>query len=304
MRILLTAGGWSSEREVALCGAASIERSLVELGHEVRRFDPAAGLGDFLVQAKAAQFVFINMHGAPGEDGLLQALLDAAGVPYNGSGPGASFLALNKAAAKLLFLDHDLCTPRFDFLPMRPIGAYSPSFGFPVFVKANLGGSSLDMGLAKSQNELQTLLGGLHGKGLEALVEEAVSGEELSCAVLGDAALPPILIKPRRDSCFFDYAAKYETGGADEICPAPIAPELDARIRRAALAAHRALGCAGVSRADFIHRSGELFLLEVNTLPGMTPTSLTPKAAAAAGLDFTALVARLVELGLSRAGRG
>jgi D-alanine-D-alanine ligase len=130
-------------------------------------------------------------------------------------------------------------------------------------------------------------------------VEAAVPGDELTCAVLGDEALPPILIRPRAGS-YFDYQSKYVAGGAEELCPAPVPDDITRRLRENALAAHRALGLYGVSRADFMLRGDTLHLLEVNTLPGMTPTSLLPQAAAAAGYDYQALVGRLIELGLRR----
>ena len=137
----------------------------------------------------------------------------------------------------------------------------------------------------------------------EAIIEPAVPGVEVTCGVLGDEALPPILIKPA-EGTFFDYHSKYTPGGATELCPAPLPPEMLARIMDVTLRAHRALGLRGYSRADYILREdGELYLLEVNTLPGMTPTSLVPQEAAAVGYDFPALIARLMELGMESAGR-
>lgn len=299
MKILLVAGGWSSEREVSLSGAAQIEQALLALGHEVVRCDLSRDFPGFVATARTCDFAFINLHGSPGEDGLPQALLDAAGVPYQGSGPAGSFLALNKAAAKQLFRQAGLDTPRWTFLPGPPSAGFVPDFGPPWFVKPNLGGSSVLMSLVRAPADLPAALERVFASGDAALVEEAATGPELTCAVLDDTVLPPILIHPKAGE-FFDYASKYEPGAADEICPAPVDEVLTEAIGRATLAAHRALGLAGYSRADFIHTETGLKLLEVNTLPGMTPNSLLPKAARAAGLTFPQLIARLIELGLAR----
>lgn len=310
MRVLLIAGGWSSERDVSLSGGRIIHAALERLGHEVRHYDPVHDLHGLIPLAREADFAFLNLHGSPGEDGLIQALLDRVGCPYQGSGPAASFLALNKAAAKELLAEAGVPTPNWVFLPQDPgphMADWRWPHAFPVFVKPNTGGSSLGMGRAADAVTLRTLLEGLWAAGAEALVEEACPGVELTCGVLGntgeEAALPVILIKPNRGE-FFDYASKYEQGGADELCPAPIPDAVRDRVQALALTAHRLLGCEGYSRADFIWDGADgVTLLEVNTLPGMTATSLVPRAARAAGLEFEALIARLLVLGQARARR-
>jgi D-alanine-D-alanine ligase len=302
MKVLLVAGGWSSEREVSLSGAAQIEKALKVLGHEVEPYDLSRDFPGFVAAAGRCDFAFINLHGAPGEDGLPQALLDAVGVPYQGSGPAGSFLALNKAAAKQLFEKAGLATPRWVFLPGPPPRDFAPDFGPPWFVKPNLGGSSVLMSLVRDPADLPAALGRIFDTGDAVLIEQALAGQELTCAVLDDAPLPPILIRPKAGE-FFNYDSKYLPGAADEICPAPVDAALTTELGRISLAAHRALGLSGYSRADFIHTEAGLMLLEVNTLPGMTPTSLLPKSAAAAGLDFPGLIARLMELGLARQGK-
>ena len=303
MKVLLVAGGWSSEREVSLSGAVQIGQALTSLGHTVIPCDLADDFPGFVNAAAACDFAFLNLHGAPGEDGLPQALLDAAGVPYQGAGPAGSFLALNKAAAKQLFARHGLPTPRWEFLPTPPPVGYAPSFPLPWFVKPNSGGSSVYMTLVHDPAALPEALDKVFATGDAALIEEGIcGGTELTCAVLGDVALPPILIRPKAGE-FFDYASKYEPDASDEICPAPIPPELTAELGRLSLAAHAALGLDGYSRADFIHTDAGLTLLEVNTLPGMTPTSLLPRSARAAGMSFPELIAKLMELGLARRGK-
>ena len=299
MRILLIAGGWSSERQVSLSGAQVIREGLLKLGHEVRDFDPSfefAGLGQ---AAGQADFAFLNLHGSPGEDGLIQAMLERAHCPYQGSAPAGSFLALHKAASKAVFRDQGLPTPAFEYLTHKPGPDYLPQFAPPYFIKPNLGGSSLGMSLVGRLAELAPAIELAFEHGGEVLVEPALPGPELTSAVLGAEALPPILIRPAKGR-FFDYWSKYDPKGAQEICPAPVSPELTHKLGSLALAAHRALGLRGYSRSDFmLDGEGEPWLLEVNTLPGMTRTSLLPRAARAAGLDFEALLARLIELGLA-----
>lgn len=327
MRVLLIAGGWSSERAVSLSGAKVLHESLLRLGHQVTFYDPASpsaevlkaafpsarageagkagasafpgGLTGLLELAEQNDFAFINLHGSPGEDGLIQAMLETVGCPYQGSGAQASFLALHKAASKHIFRKAGLLTPDWEFLTLRPEAGWRSSLSYPLFVKANTGGSSLHLHRVERPEKLPAVLDEIFDAGAEALLEPLIVGKEVTCAVLGEEALPPILIEPVLGD-FFDYESKYRVGGAREICPAPLAPEVLLKIQKDALLAHKALGLKGYSRADFILTPvGQAFLLEVNTLPGMTATSLLPQAAAVAGLDFDQLIARLIELGLA-----
>ncbi|HDQ40589.1 MAG TPA: D-alanine--D-alanine ligase [Desulfonatronum sp.] len=300
MRILLIAGGWSDERQVSLTGAASIEAALRRLGHEVVLFDLGNGLWKLIQVAQDIEFAFLNLHGAPGEDGLVQALLDRLGRPYQGSGPGGSLLALNKAAAKSLFALHHLCTPPWVFLPNDPDPDWRCPFGPPFVVKPNLGGSSLGIEVVRLAEDLLPAIRSILARGREVVVEQYQPGLEVTCAVLGDEPLPLILIRPGPRAGFFDYQSKYVPGQAQEICPAPLPQDVSRGIQAMAVHAHRILGLRGYSRSDFILHEGQAYLLEVNTLPGMTATSLLPQAAAAHGLDFDHLIARLIELGMKQ----
>lgn len=306
MKILLIAGGWSDERQVSLNGGAILRAALESLGHAVTFYDPADRLAELPALAAAHDFAFLNLHGSPGEDGLIQAMLDAVGLPYQGSGPAGSFLALHKAAAKTLYRHAGLRTPDWEFHPaglaLGPGGQAATGLPFPVFVKPNQGGSSLGARLCADEAEFADFAASLHAQGLDILVEPALSGQELTCAVLGDAPLPVILIRPK-GAAFFDYASKYVHGGAEEICPAPIPADLAAAVQAAALKAHQLLGLAGYSRSDFIHDGRDLWILETNTLPGMTATSLVPQAAAASGLTFEGLAEELIRLGQAERGR-
>ena len=300
MRILLIVGGWSSEREVSLRGGQGIEKALRERGHDVTWFDLLEKFDQLSDAAAQHDFAFINLHGAPGEDGLVQSLLERAGCPYQGPGPTGSFLALQKAAAKQVFRRAGLRTPEWEFLPQRPDAAWQPRLAYPIFAKSNTGGSSLHLAPAHNRAELDCILDEIFSAGDAALMENAIKGKEITCGVLGEEALPPILIEPVAGT-FFNYTSKYAKGGAREICPAPIMPELTAKVQALAVQAHQALGLHGYSRADFIvTEAEELYLLEVNTLPGMTETSLVPQEATAIGLSFGELLEKLIELGMKQ----
>ena len=301
MHVILIAGGWSDEREVSLSGAKKIRSSLEELGHDVTFFDPAEDFKNLLNVARDADFAFINLHGTPGEDGLIQAVLDKAGCPYQGAGAGASYLALNKAASKEVFEDAGVTTPNWQFITPVQGRETVLELPLPVFVKPNKGGSSLGMSLVRTMDEFPAALDKVFAMCQSALVEEYIPGVELTCAVLDDRPLPLVMITPKGNAAFFDYENKYAADGAEEVCPAPVDDAVTELIQQQMLAAHRALGLTGYSRGDFILAGdGTPYLLEINTLPGMTPTSLLPRAAAAVGMDFAALIAELIRIGQQR----
>ena len=298
MNILLIAGGWSPEREISLIGAAAVRDALVRRGHRVTSYDLSDGFESLLDLAASHDAAFLNLHGAPGEDGLVQALLDRAGCPYQGSGPAGSFLALHKSAAKSLFRRAGLSTPDWIFLPERPAPGWEPRLPYPLFVKSDTGGSSLHLYRVRNGEELRCAMDRLFASGQTVLIEPLIRGREATCGVLergGRAeALPPVLIVPKHE--FFDYHAKYTDAGECEICPAPLPEALLEEVRKTALEAHRCLGLTGYSRTDFIlGDDGAVHVLEVNTLPGMTPASLVPKEAAALGMDFGELLEVLLK---------
>ncbi|XPV75341.1 MAG: D-alanine--D-alanine ligase family protein [Desulfovibrio sp.] len=300
MRILLIAGGWSSERAVSLSGAENIQQALSDANHDVTFCDLSIHFAQLPELAAQHDFAFINLHGAPGEDGLVQAMLEKSNCPYQGSGPEASFLALDKAASKIIFAQHKITTPAWELVPVLPETGRAIRLELPVFIKPNSGGSSVGMSLVRTEEEIIPALQKVFDLGGIALVEELVEGDELTCAILGETPLPLIQIKPKADADFFDYENKYAEDGAEEICPAPVEKTLWDTIQKETLAAHKALGLAGYSRADFIVRDGIPYMLEINTLPGMTSTSLVPQAANEAGFDFTALLEELIALGLKK----
>ncbi len=309
MNILLIQGGWSSERDVSLNSGREIFKALVAKGHSVTTLDPKDQLEQLIAKAKVHDFAFIALHGSPGEDGLIQAMLENAGCPFQGANSSSSILALDKTASKSLFIHAGLPTPPYCFLTAKPEAGWLPPFAFPIFVKANTGGSSLGMERVETSADLPAALERLFTQANTFLVEPAIIGQEVTCGVLGALkddeeipfALDPILIKPKLATTLFDYKSKYQVGGADEICPAPLEQTVYKRVQELALQAHIALGLSGYSRSDFIvPAQGEPMLLEINTLPGMTATSLIPKEAAVIGLSYADFVEKLIELGIAR----
>ncbi len=299
MRVLLLAGAWSPEAKVSLNGAKGIKDALENRGHAVTLCDPLYSFDILIALAKEHDVTFLNLHGSPGEDGIIQAMLERAGCAYQGTCAAYSILSLHKSASKQIFRDAGIKTADWHFLPVKPYENWRPSFDYPLFVKSNIGGSSLDLAKIEKEEDLHKELKILFDKGLEVLVEPMIKGIEVTCGVLEIKgklqALPPILIKPKNET-FFDYNNKYAKDGAEEICPAPLDAKLLEEIQETALLAHKALGLTSYSRSDFIYsEEGQLYILETNTIPGMTQTSLVPRAAAAIGISFGELIEILLE---------
>ncbi|MDR3209950.1 MAG: D-alanine--D-alanine ligase [Oscillospiraceae bacterium] len=234
-----------------------------------------------------ADIVFTALHGEDGEDGKIQAALDLLGVRYTGTGVLGSALAMNKSVAKELFAAHGILTPRG--LTLRRGGAPFANPGFPCVVKPCSGGSSVGTAIAANEDEYIAALGAAFAFGGEAVAEQYIRGRECDVGVLAGRALPVIEICPK--SGFYDYANKYQSGLTDEYCPADLPPALTERLQRAAEDVFRALRLEVYARMDFmVAPGGEIYCLEGNTLPGLTPTSLLPQEAAAAGIGYDALV--------------
>ena len=250
-----------------------------------------------------ADIVFLALHGTCGEDGRVQAAFDLLGIPYTGSGYLGSGIAMDKDFTKRLIADLDVPTPawsRVDYTE-KDIDRLTSVTKVPCVVKPVDSGSSIGVFIAKSKKELHAaLLEGLKLGG-RCVLEQYVEGREIQVALLGDRALPSIEIIPKTG--FYDYANKYQPGASEEITPAPIPPEWEKRVGEAALTVYRALGLTVYSRADFIlDENGTPWFLEINTLPGMTPTSLVPQEAAATGLDYETLCQTIIEESLKARG--
>jgi D-alanine-D-alanine ligase len=289
-------GGWSAEREVSLRSGHACAEALVRRGYQVTQIDVTREVAAALAAAKPD--VALNvLHGRPGEDGTLQGLLEILGIPYSHSGVLASALAMQKDTAKALFracgvpVAEDRVVSRFE-------AAKAHVMPPPYVVKPIAEGSSVGVFIVTEEQSHppQELYREDWAFGDRVMVERYVPGKELTCAVLGDRALDVIEIVPA--TRFYDYEAKYAAGGSRHLLPAPVLPNVYQEVRRLAVAAHNALGCRGVSRADFRYDDrgmGNLVCLEVNTQPGMTATSLVPELAAYAGITFDELVQWMVE---------
>lgn len=305
LRVALLAGGKSGEREVSLAGARGVEKALDPAKYQVTRYDPATDMAKLAAEAGELDVVFILLHGRFGEDGTVQGFLDLIGLPYQGSGVLGSALAMDKDTAKTLYRVHGLPVSAWRMATLddaRDPAAMLAELSLPLVVKPVRQGSSLGMSIARTPEELAAAIAKAFHFDQEVMVEQYVKGREITVGVIGNdelTALPLVEIIPGEGHPFFDYQAKYQVGASREICPAQVPEEIRLQAQQYALTAHRALKLRGYSRTDMIvSDSGGIVVLETNTIPGMTPTSLLPQAAAAAGLPFAALLDRLLALAL------
>lgn len=343
MRIVVLAGGLSTERDVSISSGILVASALREKGHEVVLLDVFTGYEQNICDIDAlfkqnysftdkvnvgetvsdlsevkenrlnksdrfigtnvieicteADITFLALHGGEGENGQLQASLDLLGIKYTGTGYLGSALAMNKGLTKSVFVQNKINTPAGEiFKSIEEAKSWSI---FPCVVKPCSGGSSV--GIAKAENEEEYILAVKDAFRYEneIVVEQFVKGREFSVGILGGKALPPIEIIPK--SGFYDYAAKYQTGATDEICPADIDEQTDKKLRESAVAAYNSLHLDSYARVDFlVDENGEPFCLEANTLPGMTPTSLLPQEAAVEGMNYADLCEKIIEISLAK----
>ena len=291
--ICVMLGGPSGEREVSLQSGAAVADALRELGHRVTEIDPVDG--EFRLPPKT-DVVFLALHGTYGEDGTLQAKLDALGVPYTGCSEAVSRLAFDKVAAKRACAEQGLATAK-DCVVDDPAAGLPDGLELPLVLKPVCQGSSIGLEFVESATSWPSGLAKSLEGGEQVLVEERIEGREVTVGIVGSQPLPVVEITPRRGA--YDYANKYTAGATEYACPAPFDAEATHRIQHAGELALVAVGGGNCARVDFIVRpDGEPVFLEVNTLPGMTETSLLPKAAAASGTGFAELCQWLVELAL------
>jgi D-alanine-D-alanine ligase len=330
MKIAVLLGGTSEEREVSLASGLAVVRALRERGHQVVAIDTARGYvaaadeGELLPegvhaeppadldsvltplalseipQLRDADVAFLALHGGDGEDGTLQAFFDLLGIRYTGSGPLGSGIAMDKDVTKRLLRDAGVPTlpwriahaPEFEFDP----DTIAEGVGYPCIVKPSRQGSSVGLYVVERADNLETAVQAAGRFDTEVMIERFVRGHELTVGVLGDQPLAPVEIRPKKG--IYDYESKYTPGMTEYLCPAPLAQEVTAQVQAYALRAFRVLKLRGYARIDFILAKEQLYCLEANTLPGMTATSLLPKAAAAAGIGFPELCERIVALAL------
>ena len=286
-------GGLSAEREVSLKSGAAVHGALLALGYNAVTVDVGRDLANAL-ERQHIEVAFICLHGRYGEDGAVQGLLELMGVHYTGSGVLASALAMNKIFAKQVFAASGLTVASYRVLRRgEEPDLAGLGFGFPLVVKPSQEGSSVGVSIVKKAEELPAALVEAFRYDEEILVEQFIKGREIQVGMLDDRAMGAIEIVPKNE--FYDFEAKYTDGMAEHICPPVLPPALYRDLLAQGEAAHRALGCSGYSRVDFlVTEGGECYLLEVNTLPGMTALSLLPEIAQKeAGIGFGELVERI-----------
>jgi len=315
-RVAVLKGGNSLERQVSLRSGARVEDALERLDHDVTPIDVGADLIRRLGDARP-DVAFVALHGREGEDGTVQELLEILGVPYTGSGVLASIRCMDKVLTKHALRDAGIPTPDFfafnetafrDLGAAEALPAIEERLAFPIVVKPAAQGSALGIKFARTAADVPAALVAAFSYDQKVLLERHVAGRDLAVSVLEEGGRPralPIVEAVPRDEDFYDFEARYEIGRTEFLCPAVLPEAVADRVRELALATYATLGCSGFARVDLMleHESEEVEVLEANTVPGLTETSLLPQAAEAAGIGFEELVGRLVDLAVGRGRR-
>jgi D-alanine-D-alanine ligase len=305
MNIVVLAGGRSAERQVSWVTGKACKRALEDLGHRVKLIDPDVDLPLRLWQEREAgcDLVWIALHGPGGEDGIVQGMLDWLGLPYQGSGRLASALAMDKLVSKQIFRTEGIPTPDWRVWDgQNPLtwADCAAELGSPLVIKPSNDGSTVGISIVEDERSFAQGLKLAHSVSSRVFLERYIPGKEITLSILSGQILPAIEIIPAQGS-FYDYEAKYAPGGSRHLIPSSLSPAGLARCEAAGLRAYQALGCEGLARVDLrVDPDENPWVLEVNTLPGMTPTSLCPDAAAAIGWTFTELVERMLQEVLQR----
>ena len=304
-KIVVVMGGPSTEAEVSRRSGTAILEALKAKGYNAEglELNPATFAND--IKASGAEFVFNALHGKFGEDGIIQGTLEMMGIPYTGSGVMAAAVTMDKVATKRFFMAEGIPTPkahtyfRYEFKKRDLTGEILQEFSVPVVVKASSQGSSIGVVIVEKAEELEAALSEAFKYDREVLVEEFIKGRELTVAVWGNEekqeALPIIEITTVTGR--YDYVTKYKVGASTHIIPAPIPEEVTKKVNESAIRAFAVCGCSGMARVDFmLGEDNQPYALEVNTIPGMTETSLVPDAGRAAGIEFPELCARILAM--------
>ncbi|MCS7245763.1 MAG: D-alanine--D-alanine ligase [candidate division WOR-3 bacterium] len=303
MKICVLCGGWSSEREISLRSGAGVYSALKKLGYDAHLVDMER---NFEKQLEEFDIVYIMLHGKPGEDGTIQSYLDLKNKKYTGSGPFASFIGIDKVIFKNLLVQNNILTPKFFGFSKEDklddiLRKALDFFKFPIVVKPRYEGSSVGVYIVKNREELEIAISEVSNRYGFGIIEEFIKGREITIGILGtgkDAiALPILEIRPIISE-FYDYKAKYTKGGSEYILP-NIDKTLTRKIEEIALNIHRMVNCVAFSRVDAILKDDALYVLEINTIPGMTETSLLPKSASAIGMSYEKLVEFILNDSLS-----
>jgi len=291
-------GGISSEREVSLRSGGAVFKALKKLGYNAAAIDAASNICQTLKKEKI-DIAFLVLHGGWGEDGSIQGLLEVMEIPYTGSDVISSAIAMNKAASKKIFLYHKIPAPQFVVIHRFTDSPIYPSFDMPWVVKPASEGSSVGVSIVRDKGQFESALKNGFSYGSEIIIEKYIEGKEVHIGILNDRALGGVEVKPALE--FYSYEAKYTAGLTEYILPPQIEEAVYMKAKDTALSAHRALGCSGAARVDLmIDKDGSPYVLEVNTIPGMTETSLLPKIAKAAGFDFPELVEEILKGAIER----
>jgi len=308
--IALLAGGKSGEREVSLSGAAIFEEALDPQKFTIRKYDPAYDLAKLAAECAEIDFAFILLHGLFGEDGSVQGMLDLLDIPYQGSGILGSAVAMDKNLAKMLYQLEGMPVADWEIVSETDMDSCRhlvERMGLPLVIKPVRDGSSLGLTIARTLEQVHEGIEHALKNDHRVMVEQYIDGREITVSVLGNdnpEAMPVIEIVPGDEYEFFDYNAKYLPGASKEICPAEIDDEQTRLAQEYGVKAHKILQLKGYSRTDMIIAGdGTMYLLETNTIPGMTRTSLLPQSAAAHGLEYAELLERLIELGIEAKGK-
>lgn len=304
IKVAIIAGGWSAEKEISLRSGLSVYNALDKEKYEVEIWDISRDLEVVFKKRNDVDIAFPLLHGRPGEDGCIQGFLKILDIPFVGSDLLASSMAMNKKISKEIFKANGLNVPRGLSIEKDEDFSLSEivdSFEFPVVVKPISEGSSFGVSICNNKNELKKGIKNAFRYDTEVMVEEYVKGREVTAPVMGYDklnVLPLVEIVPGDKYRFFDFEAKYTPGATDEICPAKIPPSLAKEVRRYAKIAFRALGCRVWARVDMILKDNRPYVLEVNTIPGMTENSLFPLSARKAGIGFPELLDNLISMSL------
>lgn len=301
LKIGVIAGGISFERDISLLTGKNIYQSLLKLGYNATFIDTGK---DFYNELKKINLAFLALHGRYGEDGTVQGLMELMKIPYTGSGVLGSAIAINKILSKKILKFENILTPEYIVLDfnniMNPVKLNSlvhEKLSYPVIVKPNSEGSTIGVGIVNNDKQLEHAVKDALKYDNKVLIEKYISGRELTVSIIGrePVALPVIEIKP--ENGFYDYEAKYIKNTTEYIVPAELDKEISRHISEVAVKCHRVLECSSISRVDFIlDNYGNAYVFELNTMPGMTVTSLVPKAARAAGINFDLLVEIILDL--------
>lgn len=303
-------GGWSPEREISLMSGKKVADSLRRQGFKVVEMDighnPLEVEQKFIPALSKIGVAFIALHGVPGEDGSIQGMLEVLGIPYTGSGVMASSICMNKIITKKVLTASGIRVPKHVKMPnpsskiqvneiKKALGAH------PWIVKPVSCGSSVGIRLVKEESELEPAFNKTVEECKEAFIEEFIHGNEVTVGILGDEVLPVAELRPKAE--FFDYYAKYTPGVTEDIIPAPIPDEIYKEVQQIGLHAHRAVGCEGFSRVDMRIKDTKIYVLEINSIPGLTDMSILPMEAAHIGISYDEVVYRILEDALNRSGK-